>query len=39
MLPEALRGRTYYEPTGRGFEEKLRERVAALRKRLRKGAS
>jgi putative ATPase len=39
MLPEALRDRRYYEPTERGFEAKLRERVAALRKRLRKAAT
>ncbi len=39
MLPEVLRDRRYYEPTERGFEAKLRERVAALRKRLRKAAS
>src|SRR3954452_10818935 len=39
MLPEALHDRRYYEPTERGFEAKLRERVAALRKRLRKAPS
>jgi putative ATPase len=36
MLPEALRDRRYYEPTERGFEETLRERLATLRKRLRR---
>jgi putative ATPase len=36
LLPESLRDRRYYEPTDRGFEVKLRERLAALRKRLRK---
>jgi putative ATPase len=36
LLPEGLRDRTYYEPTGRGFESTLAERLAALRKRLRK---
>jgi putative ATPase len=35
LLPEALQDRRYYEPTDRGFEAKLRERLAALRKRLR----
>jgi putative ATPase len=36
LLPESLRDRTYYEPTERGFESALAERLAALRKRLRK---
>jgi putative ATPase len=36
LLPEALQDRRYYEPTDRGFEVKLGERLAALRKRLRK---
>jgi putative ATPase len=36
LLPEALQDRRYYEPTDRGFEAKLQERLAALRKRLRK---
>jgi putative ATPase len=39
LLPEGLRDRRYYEPTDRGFEEKLTERLAALRKRLRKAGS
>lgn len=32
-LPEALAGRRYYEPTGRGYEEELRERLEAIRAR------
>ncbi len=36
LLPESLQARTYYEPTDRGFEAKLGERLAMLRKRLRK---
>jgi putative ATPase len=39
LLPEGLRDRTYYEPTDRGFESTLTERLAALRKRLRKRGS
>jgi putative ATPase len=39
LLPEALQDRRYYEPTDRGFEAKLKERLAALRKRLRKPGS
>ena len=39
LLPESLRDRTYYEPTDRGFEAKLGERLANLRKRLRKSRS
>ena len=39
LLPEGLRDRRYYEPTDRGFEAKLTERLAALRKRLRKAGS
>ena len=39
LLPEGLQDRRYYEPTDRGFEAKLTERVAALRKRLRKAGS
>jgi putative ATPase len=27
-LPESLRGQTFYEPTGRGFEREIRERLA-----------
>ncbi|HET7417487.1 MAG TPA: replication-associated recombination protein A [Solirubrobacterales bacterium] len=34
LLPEELRGRRFYEPTGRGFEEELERRLAALRKQL-----
>ena len=36
LLPDELTDRRYYEPTDRGFEAKLQERLAALRKRLRK---
>jgi putative ATPase len=32
MLPPSLAGRRYYEPTERGFEKTLRERLAALKK-------
>ena len=39
LLPEGLRDRTYYEPTDRGFEAKLGERLARLRERLRKAGS
>ena len=39
LLPEPLQDRTYYEPTDRGFEAKLAERLAMLRKRLRKTGS
>ena len=31
-LPDALRGRRYYEPTDRGVEAQIRARLAALRK-------
>jgi putative ATPase len=34
LMPEELRGRRFYEPTGRGFEKALGERLAALRKKL-----
>ena len=36
LLPAELSERRYYEPTDRGFESKLQERLTALRKRLRK---
>jgi putative ATPase len=36
LLPEALEDRTYYEPTERGFEARLRERLAQLRQMRRK---
>jgi putative ATPase len=39
LLPEGLRDRRYYEPTDRGFEAKLKERLATLRKRLRRAGS
>jgi putative ATPase len=26
-LPPSLEGRTYYEPTGRGFEEEIKRRL------------
>jgi putative ATPase len=35
LLPEPLRDREYYEPTDRGFEAKLRERLANLRRNRR----
>ena len=34
LLPEELRGRRFYEPTDRGFEEELNRRVTELRKKL-----
>ena len=34
LLPEQLRRRRFYEPTERGFEARLGERLAALRRRL-----
>jgi len=34
LLPAELRGRRFYEPTDRGFEIALGERLAALRKQL-----
>jgi putative ATPase len=34
-LPDALEGRVYYEPTGRGFEERLGARMADLDARWR----
>jgi putative ATPase len=33
LLPAELRGERFYEPTGRGFEAELRERIDALRRR------
>ena len=30
-LPNALEGRRYYEPTGRGFEQRIGERLAKIR--------
>ena len=32
-LPDSLRGRRYYLPTGRGFEKRITEKLAELRKR------
>jgi putative ATPase len=34
LMPPELRGRRFYEPTDRGFEQALGERLAALRKKL-----
>jgi putative ATPase len=31
-LPDALRGRRYYAPTGEGFEERLRQRLEEIRR-------
>ena len=39
LLPEGLQDREYYEPTERGFEAKLRERLAQLRQIRRKSDS
>ncbi|MFQ5801754.1 MAG: replication-associated recombination protein A [Candidatus Methylomirabilales bacterium] len=33
-LPPELKGRTYYEPTDRGYEAEIRQRLAAWRRRL-----
>ncbi len=38
-LPETLLGSTFYEPTDRGFEQKLQERLQWLRKKKNKMAS
>ena len=37
LMPAGLEGRRFYEPTGRGFEEELSRRLAALRERLGRG--
>jgi putative ATPase len=34
LLPDEVRGERFYEPVDRGFEAKLRERLAAIRKRF-----
>jgi putative ATPase len=34
LMPEGMRGRRFYAPTDRGFEQALGERLAALRKKL-----
>jgi putative ATPase len=34
LAPESVRDERFYEPTDRGFEEKLRERVERLRRRF-----
>jgi putative ATPase len=34
LLPEGLRGRRFYEPTDRGFEQELARRLEALRTRF-----
>jgi putative ATPase len=39
LLPEGLQDREYYEPTERGFEGKLRERLSQLRQMRRKPRS
>src|SRR5665213_2635960 len=33
-LPAALEGRTYYEPTGRGFEDEIRRRIEARKQTI-----
>jgi putative ATPase len=38
-LPESLAGRTYYRPTREGFEAKIQERLAQLRKLQKKPAA
>ena len=37
LMPPGLEDRHFYEPTERGFEAELGQRLAALRERLRKG--
>jgi putative ATPase len=32
-LPESLRGKTYYHPTGEGIEKRIRERLEEIKKR------
>ncbi|MFL5834029.1 MAG: replication-associated recombination protein A [Solirubrobacterales bacterium] len=34
LMPQELRGRRFFEPTDRGFEKALAERLVALRKKL-----
>jgi putative ATPase len=36
-LPTELKGRTYYQPTDRGYEKTVRERLAVWRKKLNPG--
>jgi putative ATPase len=36
LLPEHLRDRRYYEPSDRGFEQAMRERLAVIREKQRK---
>jgi putative ATPase len=36
LLPDGMEDRRYYEPTDRGFEQELRERLAARRQKQRK---
>jgi putative ATPase len=35
LTPESVRSERFYEPTDRGFEAELRERLARLRERFR----
>ena len=35
-LPESLQGKTYYQPTGRGFEETIRQRLSDWKKARKK---
>ena len=35
LTPESVRGESFYEPTDRGFEAELRERLRRLRERFR----
>jgi len=36
LMPEGMEDQRYYEPTDRGFEQALRERLAAIRQKQRK---
>lgn len=38
-LPDSLKGRSYYQPTNRGFEKSLQERMSLLRDRSRSASS
>jgi putative ATPase len=39
LMPEGMEDRRYYEPTERGFEAKLRERLVSLRRKQRKSGN
>jgi putative ATPase len=39
LMPEGMEDRRYYEPTERGFEAKLRERLVSVRRKQRKSGN